>query len=76
MASTLDEETSFDGFNPLRYIVIECGGYEHHTDMAQETTFVDRYKAVARLEVKTFDEDNRTLYTSLRGAFTNRPQVL
>ena len=58
VASNLDKATSFYGFTMFRYIVREGYGHEDHTDLAQDTAFVDHCKVVARLEGKHFDEDN------------------
>ena len=66
MVSTLDEATYFGGFTLFSHMVRETDGYIDYVYLAQDTTFVDCCKVVARLEGKHFEEDNQTFYTSLR----------
>ena len=72
VASTIDEENPFDRFTAFSYMVREGDGYADHVDLAQDTKFVDRFKAVSRLEGKHFDKYNLRFYTSLRVFIANR----
>ena len=71
MASTIDKTTSFDGFTPLSYVVRESDGHVNHVELDQDTTFADRWMAVAILEGKHFAKDNQIIYTSIPVYITN-----
>ena len=71
MASTLKKATSFNGFAPFSYAVMETKGYKDQVHLDQDTTFGDRCKAVEIIDGKYFNKDNQIFYTSLRVYTTN-----
>ena len=71
MESTLDEATSFDGFNPFSDVVRETEDHKNHSYLSLGITFSGWCKAVARIYGKHFDEDIRRFSTSLRVGFVS-----
>ena len=52
-------------------MVRESDSYVGHVELAQDTTFVDHYKAVSRIEGKKLYKDKHRLYTLLRVVIAN-----
>ena len=63
MESTLDKDTSFDGFTLFIYVVRKKVVHKDHSEIIPVITFSDWFKAVASLYGKQFGEDNRRFYT-------------
>ena len=63
MESTLDEDTSLDGFTPFIYVVREKLGHKDHAKLSPVIKFSDWFKTVASLYGKQFGEDNCRFYT-------------